>query len=194
MFPTAHDIIEDNLDAALQVIDGLLSSGNRVLIVSKPSPICIERICDQCSPRREHILFRFTITARDDDILSFWEPGAPPYRERTEALELAFEKGFATSVSVEPMLDIRDIGELVAELSPIVTHSIWIGMMNKIDERVRITCDKTAAEVARIRSEQTDERIRELFESLRDNPLIRWKESIKRVVGIELLSESGLDR
>jgi len=194
MFPTAHDIVEENLDASLQVIGGLLAAGNRVLIVSKPSVLCIERICDAFAEEREHLLFRFTITARNDDILSFWEPGAPAYRERRRALELAFSRGFATSVSIEPMLDSSDVKELITELSPFATHSIWIGTMNKIDERVLISCDRTAAEVARIRFEQSDERIRELFESLQDHPLIRWKESIKRVVGLELLSESGLDR
>jgi hypothetical protein len=32
-----------------------------------------------------------------------------------------------------------------------------------------------------------------LYERYRDNPLIKWKESIKKVVGIDLLTEAGLD-
>lgn len=194
MFPTAHDITDDNLEAAVQVIGNLLAAGNRVLVVSKPSVSCLRRLCDRFDGEQERILFRFTITARNEDILSFWEPGAPGYRERLCALELAFSRGFATSVSIEPMLDIRDLQGLVAELSPFVTHSIWIGKMNRIDERVTIDSEQTAAEVERVRIEQADPTIRALFDSLKDNPLIHWKESIKQVVGLELLTESGLDR
>lgn len=194
MFPTAHDISEDNLDAAMQVVGNLLDTGNHVLIVSKPSVSCIERMCDRFYQFRDHILFRFTITARDDTILNFWEPGAPGYRERLDSLEIAFTKGFATSISVEPMLDADDIEGLVAELSKFVTHSIWIGKMNKIDERVTVDNEQMAGEVTRIKAEQTEYGIKALYDSLKDHPLIRWKESIKQVVGLELLTESGLDR
>ena len=79
MFPAAHDITMENIDAAIAVVDNLLVSGNRVLIVSKPSPEIITRLCERFSGKREQILFRFTITARSEDILSFWEPGAPPF-------------------------------------------------------------------------------------------------------------------
>ena len=194
MFPTSHDIIDDNLDAVLQVMAKLLDSGNRVLVVSKPKADCIGKLCDRFDEDRERLLFRFSITARNDDLLSFWEPGAPPYRERLQALELAFRRGFATSVSIEPMLDADDIEGLIAELTPLVSHSIWIGKMNRIDERVEIDSARTAAEIQRIRNEQTDFRIRLLYEALKDHPLIRWKESVKAVAGLELLSESGLDR
>jgi DNA repair photolyase len=194
MFPTAHDIIDDNLEAAMQVIANLLAAGNRVLVVSKPSLSCIEQICDRLIEDRERLLFRFSITARNEAILAFWEPGAPPYRERLRALERAFSRGFATSISIEPLLDVGDIEGLVAELAPFVTHSIWIGKMNRIEERVTIESAQTAAEVERIRTQQSDAGIKALYESLKDHPLIRWKESIKAVVGLELLSECGHDR
>lgn len=194
MFPTAHDIDADNLEQSMQVIDNLLGGGNRVLVVTKPTVSCIDRICDRFYKDRERILFRFTITARNDGILSFWEPGAPVYQERHRALTLAFSRDFATSVSIEPMLDGLDLEGLVAELTPFVTHSIWVGKMNKIDERVTVDSAQTAAEVDRIKAEQSDSRIEVLYESLKNNPLIRWKESIKVVVGLELLSKGGLDR
>lgn len=193
MFPTAHDIIDDNLEASVKVIGNLLAAGNRVLVVSKPSVSCIERICNSFEQDRGRILFRFTITARDEDMLSFWEPGAPAYRERLHALELASTRGYETSVSIEPLLDAPDIGGLVADVSPFVSHSIWIGKMNKIAQRVEIDNEQTEAEVRRIEEEQIDSRIVALYQSLKDHPLIRWKESIKKVVGIELLTESGLD-
>ena len=193
MFPTAHDIVEENLNEALEVISRLLEADNLVLIVSKPSLSCIEQICDRLSRRRNQILFRFTITARDGDILRFWEPGAPAYPERLDSLRLAYEKGFATSVSIEPILDLEDLVDLIGEIEPLVTDSIWVGKMNRIEERVRIESSEAAAEVERIRSEQHDQKILDLYDSLKDNPLIRWKESIKLVVGLPLATESGLD-
>ncbi len=194
MFPTAHDIVEENLAAAIEVIDRLLAAGNRVLIVSKPSVACIEKLCGRFHRQRRNILFRFTITARDGSILSFWEPGAPAYPDRLASLEHAWRKGFQTSVSVEPILDMNDLEGMIGELEAYVTHSIWLGKMNRIEERVAIDSEKTAAEVARIRSEQHDARLEALFASLQDNPLIRWKESIKQVVGLALHTEIGMDR
>lgn len=49
------------------------------------------------------------------------------------------------------------------------------------------------AEVARIAREQDDEHIHTLDRRLRDIPGIRWKESIKTVIGLPLAAEPGLD-
>ena len=194
MFPTAHDIFEDNLEAALTVIENLLAAGNRVLIVSKPSVFCIARICDTFHSRREQIVFRFTIGCRNASVLSFWEPGAPCYQERLQALELCFQRGYTTSVSIEPMLDIDDLAGLVDEIEPFISHSIWIGKMNRIAERVRIDSEEMRREISRIEREQSDERILRMYRRLKDKDLIRWKESIKEVVGLPLATEMGLDR
>ena len=193
MFPTAHDIVEENLEVSTQVIDRLLAAGNRVLIVSKPAVACIERICDRFHGQRHNILFRFTITAREQSLLSFWEPGAPAYEDRLESLKLAYNRGFETSVSIEPIIAIKDLAGLIEEVQPLVSHSIWLGKMNRIDERVTIDSEEMAAEIARIKSEQDDKQIIELYESQKDNPLIRWKESIKEVVGLPLHTVLGLD-
>jgi DNA repair photolyase len=193
MFPAAHDIVEDNLEKALQVVSRLLEAGNRVLIVSKPSRYCIEEICDRFSGRREKILFRFTITGRNSAILGFWEPGAPAYQERLESLQVAFERGFQTSVSIEPMLDLEDLAGMIDEIEPYVSHSIWVGKLNRIEERVSVNSTEAAAEVERIRHEQSDREIIGLYERLKDRPLVRWKESIKLVVGLPLATKSGLD-
>ncbi len=193
MFPTAHDIVEENLEASMRVIDGLLAAENQVLVVSKPSVSCIAKVCRRFHRQRRQILFRFTITARNTEILSFWEPGAPGYCERLDSLKVAFEQGFETSVSVEPILDMADLVEMITELEPYVSHSIWLGKMNKVEERVIIDGAEVAAEVERISSEQRDESIRDLYESLQHKPLIRWKESIKQVIGLPLAARSGLD-
>ncbi len=193
MFPASHDITPENLQDCLTVLISLLASGNRLLVVSKPRFICIETLCRELACYRGQVLFRFTITARDDSILQFWEPGAPSYAERLSCLGLASDRGFATSVSVEPMLDSGDVVAMVHELLPVVSHSLWIGKMNRIHERVRCQSLAMEREIARIERGQDEEDIMKIYEQLRDLPAIRWKESIKAVVGIAQATEPGLD-
>ncbi|MHA1270186.1 MAG: radical SAM protein [Candidatus Helarchaeota archaeon] len=132
MFPTAHDITKDPdvLEACLIVLNNLLKVGNSVLITTKPSPFVIKKICSIFEPYKNQIQFRFTITSNQDNLLQFWEPGAPPYNDRIYALKYAFKKGFKTSVSIEPFLN--DPSEFIFELTPYITESIWIGPMNYI--------------------------------------------------------------
>jgi hypothetical protein len=193
MFPAHHDIVPDNLDVCLAILTNLLAAGNRVLVVSKPHRACIGTLCRELATFREQLLFRFTITARSDTILRFWEPQAPAYGERRSSLELAFHQGFATSVSVEPMLDAGDVVAMVDELLPFTTHSIWIGKMNRIAERVICDSPEMEREIARIERGQDDARIRKIYRQLRDLPAIRWKESIKAMVGLDPAAEPGLD-
>ena len=193
MFPAHHDIVPDNLDPCLAILTNLLAAGNRVLVVSKPHRNCIETLCRKLTSFREQLLFRFTITARNDTILRIWEPYAPAYGERRASLETAYLQGFATSVSVEPMLDSSDVVAMVNELLPFITHSIWIGKMNRIDERVICDSQEMGQEIARIEREQDDARIRDIYRQLRELPAIRWKESIKAVVGLDPAAEPGLD-
>ena len=194
MFPSAHDIVPENLEACCTVLGTLLAVGNRVLVVSKPQPACIEELCRRLALFRERILFRFTITSRDQDLLAFWEPHAPSYQERRHSLAIARNHGFATSVSIEPILDSADVVAMVEDLLPLVSHSIWLGRMNKIAERVVIDCPETAAAVARVVAGQGEEKIRRIYQQLADIPEIRWKESIKQVLGLPLPEVAGLDR
>ena len=193
MFPAHHDIVPDNLAACHAVLVNLLAAGNRVLVVSKAHLRCIEALCRELRRFRRQILFRFTITARDDRILSFWEPQAPAYAERRACLALAIGQGFATSVSVEPMLDAGDVVAMVHDLLPLVSHSIWIGKMNRIGKRVVSDSLEMAREIDRIEVEQDDAHIREIYRHLRDLPVVRWKESIKTVIGLAPAAEPGLD-
>lgn len=193
MFPTEHDIHPRILDGCLTVLENLLAAGNKVLVVTKPHLVCVQEMCRVLAQKREQILFRFTITARDNAILGLWEPGAPAYEERLAALRYAFEQVFSTSVSIEPMLEAEHVHLLVDELLPYVSHSIWLGKMNKMKERVRCDSAEIEKDLQRIYSYQSDEMIRALYERLRHTKHIRWKESIKKVVGIPLAQEPGLD-
>jgi DNA repair photolyase len=194
MFPSAHDIVPENLEACLQVLHNLTAAGNRVLVVSKPHLACIRRLCEELRQVREQILFRFTITARDEALLARWEPGAPGYAERKACLAYAKGQGFATSVSVEPMLDTADVAAMVRELLPFVTHSIWLGKMNRIEARVMIDSTIMEEAVKRLADGQSDRHVFRVYNELRNIDKVRWKESIKEVVGLELSKEAGLDR
>ena len=196
MFPSTHDITIKHLDLTIDFLKRLLERGNKVLIVSKPSYICIKQICDTFYEFRSNILFRFTIGSSDSETLKFWEPNAPDYDERKKALVYAFERGFHTSISCEPMLDDR-IDTVIDDLSQYVTDAIWLGKMNYVFKRLRTNGhldvkDQIAAE--RIMVWQSDESIKALYERFKGNPQIKWKESIKKVIGLKVSTIKGEDK
>ncbi len=198
MFPTTHDITPDNLVHVSVVLKKMLEAGNNVLIVSKPHLECIKTLCDEFESYRDQILFRFTIGSMHDSILKFWEPGAPECGERVAALQYAFGKEFATSVSMEPMLDIDedDIVNFAQRLTHHVTDAVWLGKVNKLSERLKRNGwlgPNAAAAAKMLKESQSDERIKSLYSRLKDDPKVKWKESIKKVVGIEVPTEAGLD-
>lgn len=193
MFPAAHDIVSENFKDCLEVLLRLLKDGNRVLVVSKPDFSIIKKLCTNLANYKRHLLFRFTITARNHKILKVWEPYAPLYEERKQCLEYAFNNGFTTSVSVEPILDIGDVQQMVAELLPFVNQSLWLGKMNKIEKRVEVTSEEIRKEILRIKTEQNDAAIQQLYNKLMKHKYIRWKDSIKDVVGLARANSPGLD-
>lgn len=183
MFPSAHDLTPFNLDAYLRVAKLMLRSGNRLLIVSKPRLDCITRLCDELQAYRDAILLRFTIGTVDPAITAFWEPGAPAPAERVEALRLAFEQGYRTSVSAEPLLGgLETALQLLPVVRPYVTDSIWIGKMNKIRTRVEMSDPEVLHHVRRIEHAQRDEEIMALVQALEHDPLVRWKDSFQEVM------------
>ena len=188
MFPTTHDITKKNIGYVIVYLEDWLKAGNEILIVSKPDPDCIEAVCDRLKPYRDQITFRFTIGSTQNDTLKFWEPNAPCFEDRLKALKIAHAAGYKTSVSCEPFLDtISDVTELVKEVEPYVTDSIWIGKMNQIKKRVVIDYQSTRdlAFLGTVNISQTDDSIRVLYEHLKSNPLVRWKDSIKKVIGLD---------
>jgi DNA repair photolyase len=199
MYPTTHDITPGNLPDSVVVLKRMLEAGNRVLVVSKPRMACIQTLCAELEPYKDQVLFRFTIGAFEDCILRFWEPGAPGYAERVASLGHAWASGFGTSISMEPLLERREeeVVKAVRFFTPMVTDAIWIGKANRLVERLRRNGQWDNEDIAwadRLMSSQTDERIRSLYERLKDHPKVRWKESIKAVVGLEIPTEKGVDQ
>lgn len=92
---------------------------------------------------------------------------------------------YQTSVSAEPMLEgYREAITLYDALEPIVTDTIWFGKMDDISDRVDVSdpMDKNAVQF--IRDFQSDANIRLLYNSLKDRSKVRWKKSLRQVLGI----------
>lgn len=166
MFPTSHDITEESLEYCLSVLKKLLCSGNEILITTKPVPFCIIRIVEDFYQFRSQIQFRFTITSIKNKLLADWEPNAPTFEERMSSLLIARIRGFKTSVSIEPFLDMNPI-PLIQIIYPYITESIWVGKLNYRETEFN-----------------TWENIQKVVENIKKLPLqiidkIRFKDSIR---------------
>ena len=195
MFPTSHDITPRNVEHCLLVLMKLLDAGNDVLIVSKPRIECVELLCGDLDRFKSQIVFRFSIGSADDRVLEYWEPGAPTFRQRLSCLKYAFEQGFETSVSCEPMLDDR-IEDVVKAVRPYTTDSIWIGKVNNLAPIIRLNCPGNQVVTSRAAAwvaSQSDDAIMDLYQVYRNDRTIKWKDSIKKVVGLGRPIEMGLD-
>lgn len=185
MFPTQHDIVPKFIDETVTYLDKWLVVGNDILIVSKPHLECVKRICDDLAKYKNQIVFRFTIGSINDDVLKFWEPNAPNYQERVKSLMYAFQKGFETSISAEPKLDC-DISLMIKFLLPGVTDTIWIGNLNFMNQRVDFSNWKSEDYKYKkmVEDAQTLEFTKDLYNEFKDNPKVKWKESIKKMLGL----------
>ena len=195
MFPTAHDITDQNIDECLMVLDRMLAAGNELLIVSKPCLSCVKRLCGELATYQAQIIFRFSIGSTDNAILSYWEPGAPSFKARLACLQYAYAKDFQTSVSGEPMLD-GDPDALIAAVRSYVTNSIWLGKINRLRQILPQNCPRDLKAIRRgeaLVATQNDAAIVALYRRYRNDPLIKWKDSIKTVVGLSRPTTVGLD-
>lgn len=187
MYPSSHDITPQHLHENIIHLEKILAAGNKVLIVSKPHLDCVKSMCNAFNPFKENILFRFTIGSADSNTLKFWEPHAPDFDERLESLKYAFNAGYQTSISCEPMLD-DSVDQVVEKVLPYVTETIWLGKPNKLIGRLSINGFKndrlTMERARRLMKSLSDEYIMGLYAIYQDNPKIRWKDSIKKVIEI----------
>jgi len=174
-----------------------------VLIVSKPNLYCIQVLCSALAQWKENILWRFTIGCLDGVISKKWEPCAPIPVERLACLNYVWSRSYRTSVSMEPMLDTRNIERDFEVIKPYVTDSIWLGKMNYVRKRVPVQEYQNGVlvqegapleDIERLERGQSNEEIWRIYNALKDQPVVRWKESIKKVVGIPLETEAGTDR
>ena len=193
---TTHDIVPSNVNEVITVLKKVLEDGNFVLIVSKPNFECIKKLCVELMPWKSQILFRFTIGSANDDTLKKWEPGAPNFMERLKSLIFAYKCGYQTSVSCEPMLD-QAIHRVIETTRDYVTDAIWLGKPNKVTTRIVMNNpnDPNAKILAKELEDMfPDGYIWTLYGKYKDDPIIRWKDSIKEIVGLPRATQKGLDK
>lgn len=195
MFPSSHDISPENAGYSIIFLNKLLKSGSEVLVVTKPHLSVIQEFCRKFADAKDQILFRFTIGSCNTETLKFWEPGAPSFEERFECLKLAFHAGFQTSVSSEPALDTNTI-ELVEILLPFVTDAIWIGLPNDLLKRLRFNGaddTETLTRAEELMYAQSNDWVKDLYGKYCNNPKIKWKDSMKKILELERPAVNGLD-
>jgi DNA repair photolyase len=195
MFPSSHDITPANLNDSLVFLKKLLDSYTQVLIVSKPHLSVIKTICDKFHNHKEQITFRFSIGSTSNSTLKFWEPNAPSFNERLDSLKYAYNAGYRTSVSGEPMLD-TNVDDLVQRTLPYVNDAIWIGKPNMLKQRLKTNGadDPLTLSVAKkLIIDQDDNWVHSVFQKYKDNTKIKWKSNFKKVIGLQIPTQYGLD-
>ena len=195
MFPSTHDISVYNIDHSISFIKRHLERGNSFLLVTKPQLDCVKQICAKLNRYSDKIMFRFSIGSSIESVLRYWEPNASSYEERCSCIKFAYSNGFQTSLSCEPMLDKHpDI--IIKELEEFITDSIWLGKPNFLLRRLKINgqLDVTASKKAKDLIESlNDEFIYNLYENYKDNPKVKWKESLKKVLKLEIPVIAGFE-
>ena len=185
MFPTTHDLHYEHVNWWGPFLRDLLERGNDVLIVTKPELKSIEYICSHYSSTlcKMQIEFRFTIGTSDDKTAAYWEPGAPSPTRRLMAIRHAAVRGYKVSISMEPLL-IENPKEMIDDLlMGWVDGEIWIGCMN------HYALNPEIPEEARQIKIQSRENMQKVYESLKDNPQIRWKDSVQKLLNITSTGE-----
>jgi len=183
MYPSTHDIRSEHIELHVEFLKRFLEPGNSVLIVSKPFPECIERLCKELEQYKEQIQFRFTIGSSVTAILRYYEPYAPSFMERAQAVEIAYKAGFKTSLSIEPMLD--DSPELILNLlSCMITGDIWVGKMNHAVARIASNGHRDKIETVKslVEWQSDDKNIMGIVNNLSQYKNMRWKDSIAEVI------------
>lgn len=185
MFPTAHDITPYYLEASISAIQQMMDAGRSVVIVTKAHLACVKAICDRFISHKDKIVLRVTIGSMDEGSCRFWEPGAPPASERLAALKYAYEAGYTTSVSMEPILiGVKDAVKTYETVEPYVREMVWIGRMNSPDRRVDVSDLGVRFWVGEIMKYQSDTEMLKLYDLLKDHDKVAWKDSIRHVAGI----------
>jgi len=189
MLFSSHDWTPEIMSEGLCVLRKLLEAGNQVLIVSKPHWQVITLICESYQEYKEQLEFRFTIGSIKDDVLAFWDRNAPNFTERLSCLEYAFHKGYKTSVSCEPFLDAF-VAHIYDACIAYITESFWIGKLNQFDKRVQlddVNKQQYKTYVEPLKNCLTKTVIKAIYKTMKDKPKVQWKDSIRKMLGIEEL-------
>ena len=189
MFPSSHDIDEYNVEYAIECLKRLFENDNKILIVTKAQLKAVDEIMrfldTMPGAYRERVAFRITIGSTDNETLRIFEPHAPDYNERRNALQKLYYSGYSTSVSAEPLLgDDITFYQLYSDLNDYITDKIWVGKMKMPRQRIMMNTDRIFSPVQLwwIINEQTDGKMLALYDEYKDDPKVAFKDSIMAVV------------
>ena len=185
IYPNTHDITPEHLESHLFFIGKLLAVYPHVTVISKPNLICIRAICQAFPDHKDKLTFLFTIGTVDDKVREFWERKAPSIPERVECLKLAHDLGYKTSVISEPLLDEVPDG-ILQMVKPYVTDVIWIGKGKMMMQRVSCNGYKDAETKARVKqldAWHSKANLEIIYQRLKSDSQIRWKETIQKIIG-----------
>jgi hypothetical protein len=186
MFPTRHDTTPGNIKTVLGYLTRQLKAGNNILYVSKARLDCMQQVCTALSDYKNQLLIRVTIGSMHPVLVKFWDRKAPSTQERLQALQYAKGAGFQTSISMEPILHgVEDAVATFRAVEPVVTEKVWIGAMEYPDTRVDTSNPNYKKAVDELKVLQSQSELVRLYELLKDEPKVSWKESIRRAVGLE---------
>jgi DNA repair photolyase len=193
MFPTSHDLTMEMWDYWFPVLLELIKSDNKILIVTKADSEVINKIinyfqCSNLGHYKKNLEFRITITGTDEGVRKFWEPGAPSYKSRYDAINDLTMNHFKTSVLIEPLLTLTPI-DICSRVYNSGVSEIWIGTMNHVT-RSSFTTD-SEKEYFNLIEKTKDPKFLfnlksqlESFERKQGNrDKIRWKDSIRAIFG-----------
>ena len=93
------------------------------------------------------------------------------------------------------MLDER-VDKVVMAVKSHVTNTVWLGRVNMLSNAITMNCprDKNAKQMAQgLWDLHTDKWIWDLYDKYKADSFIRWKDSIKKVVGLPRPQRKGLD-
>ena len=82
------------------------------------------------------------------------------------------------------MLVAHNIEALVNELMPFVNDAIWTGKMEHLDQLKRNAGVQLLERLDEIEHYQRNDMIWAICNQYKDNPKIKWKNSIKKTVGL----------
>ena len=187
MFPTTHDITYANEFECSVVLGKLLAAGNDVLVVSKAPYWLAAWITDRFHEEMDRIELRVTIGMLSESLRQFWEPDAPSIDSRLDALKFSHASGIKTSVSMEPLIEPERALELALAVAPYVTETIWVGACNDLERRTAWVGDSLTMDMERdrLRCWQQREQMQRVYDQLKDNPKIRWKDSYQRALDLD---------
>ncbi|MBD3343103.1 MAG: hypothetical protein GF353_28655 [Candidatus Lokiarchaeota archaeon] len=200
MFQSTSDLFPGEWVIWYPVLEKILKAGNRVLITTKPNFDVIQGLViikKHLHQFKKLIQFRFTITTHSSKQMKWWEPGAPGLQERLKCLKTAFNMGYKTSVSIEPMLTDQPM-ELVKKIYPYCTESIWIGTINNFnlndaetpEEEFYYNKIRKTKELCFLT--ELEKKIRK-YENHNGRNIIRFKDSIRNILSRNDRNQKSLE-